>query len=139
MFYYKDERAYFKDEAGEVYGLNVTAKDKVTEVRELESVSYALGSETALPAGACISTLDEIVTRFGVSEKHPLTYTEPAVEKSAPADEPTGASEQDVPEQEDMEGMSRDELVALAAEKGVTLKAKDTKAAIIDKIQAAGE
>lgn len=138
MFYYKDERAYFKDEAGKVYGLNVTAKDKVTEVRELESVSYALGSETALPAGACISTLDEIVTRFGVSEKHPLTYTEPAVEKSAPADEPTVATEQDAP-QEDMGAMSRDELIALAAEKGVTLKAKDTKAAIIDKIQAAGE
>lgn len=138
MFYYKDERAYFKDEAGKVYGLNVTAKDKVTEVRELESVSYALGSETALPAGACVSTLDEIVTRFGVSEKHPLTYTEPAAEKSAPADEPTVASEQDAP-QEDMGAMSRDELIALAAEKGVTLKAKDTKAAIIDKIQAAGE
>lgn len=138
MFYYKDERAYFKDEAGKVYGLNVTAKDKVTEVRELESVSYALGSETALPAGACISTLDEIVTRFGVSEKHPLTYTEPAVEKSAPADEPTVATEQDAP-QEDMGAMSRDELIALAAEKGVALKAKDTKAAIIDKIQAAGE
>lgn len=138
MFYYKDERAYFKDEAGKVYGLNVTAKDKVTEVRELESVSYALGSETALPAGACVSTLDEIVTRFGISEKHPLTYTEPAAEKSAPADEPTVATEQDVP-QEDMGAMSRDELIALAAEKGVTLKAKDTKATIIDKIQAAGE
>ena len=130
MFYYKDDGAYFQDDAGKVYGLNVTAKDKVTEVRELESVSYSLGSETTLPAGACASTLDEIVTRFGVSEKHPLAAKAVKPQETQSTDDSTPVAESS------LQDMSRDELVALADEKGVAIKAKDTKSAIIDKIQA---
>ena len=75
MYYIAEGKAYVDDVDGKVKGIEVTAKDKVTEVRELESVTVTtVGSARTLPAGAASYTLDEIVAKFHVSETNPLLF-----------------------------------------------------------------
>lgn len=75
MYYIADGKAYADAGKGKVKGIDVTAKDKVVEVRELESVTVsAVGGARALPEGAVPCTLDEVVARFHVSESNPLLF-----------------------------------------------------------------
>lgn len=75
MLYTNGSKAYQVDADGTVHGIDVTAKDKVVEVRELESVTVAPAAKLkSLPSGAVPVTLDELVAKFNISEQNPLTY-----------------------------------------------------------------
>ena len=78
-YYVANGNVYFKDEDGKVHGVDVTAKDKVIEHRELESITPVIGKkEVALPAGAHAATLDEIALKFNLSELNPIKFKESA-------------------------------------------------------------
>lgn len=77
MYYIADGKAYADAGKGKVKGIDVTAKDKVVEVRELESVTVtAVGGARNLPAGAVGCSLDELVAKFHVSESNPLLFSD---------------------------------------------------------------
>lgn len=73
--YLANGNVYTVGEDGLAHPTDVTAKDKVIEVRELESVTVSAQKKTVkLPAGAAPITLDELVRKFNVSEKNPLKF-----------------------------------------------------------------
>ena len=83
MYYVANGKAYIDAGNGKVKGVSITAKDKVTEVRELESVTVeAVGGAISLPSGASTCTLDEVVAKFNVSESNPLTFKATAKSKA---------------------------------------------------------
>ena len=62
--------------------VDVKATDEVQEVRRLASVTVVARNEAVeLPAGARPVTVEEVVAKFNVSERHPLRYRKP---KAAP-------------------------------------------------------
>lgn len=103
---------------GLAHPTDVTAKDKVIEVRELESVTVSPQKKTVkLPEGAVPVTTDELIRKFGLSEKNPIKFKasrgkkakEPA-EKQEPAEpeEPIEAEEGE-PEAEEFDFDELDE------------------------------
>lgn len=77
MTYYEfNGNCYAVGDDGIAHPLTVTAKDKVIEVRELESITPKVGEEVVtLPSGAHPITLDEIVRKFNLSQKNPVQFT----------------------------------------------------------------
>lgn len=59
---------------GECHGCDVTAKDKVTEVRELAGVSIEKKAKAELPKGAFPVTVDELVAKVNLSESNPCLF-----------------------------------------------------------------
>ena len=151
MYYVADSGAYVVDDEGVCKGIGVTVVDKVTTIREIESISCKPGSATTLPAGAVPATLHEIVAKFNVSQSNPLADPtaggdddggEPdPVQASAPAAlsaEPVEPEEQeDSAEPVNPEDHTRDELVAMAEQAGVEVPSKATKAEIAELINQA--
>lgn len=75
MLYLKDNRVYHVDGEGKAHKADVTAKDKVVQVRELESVTVTPAKAACkLPEGARPVTVDELVRKFAISEKNPLKF-----------------------------------------------------------------
>lgn len=148
MFYVADSGAYLVDSEGACKGIGVTVVDKVTTIREIESISYKPGSATTLPAGAVPATLREIVAKFNVSQSNPLADPTAAlsveaddgdepdpVQASAPAAlsvEADGGAEPVDPEEH-----TKEELVAMAEQAGVEVPSKATKAEIAELINRA--
>lgn len=65
----------YEVEGGVAYPANITAKDKVIEIRELEAVAVKREKdEVELPPTARPVTIDEIIAKFNVSEKHPCKF-----------------------------------------------------------------
>ena len=145
MFYVADSGAYLVDSEGACKGIGVTVVDKVTTIREIESISYKPGSATTLPAGAVPATLREIVAKFNVSQSNPLADPTAGgdddgddpdpVQASAPAAlsvEADGGTEPVDPEEH-----TKEELVAMAEQAGVKVPSKATKAEIAELINRA--
>ena len=62
---------------GAAHPVDVTAKDKVREVRELESVTVKAAAEAVeLPACARPVTVGEVVAKLAVSQRHPARFNE---------------------------------------------------------------
>lgn len=75
MLYTNGSKVYQVDDDGTVRGVQVTAKDKVVTVRELESVTVKpVRKVKSLPDGAVPATLGEVIAKFNVSEGNPLLY-----------------------------------------------------------------
>lgn len=73
--YLANGNVYMVGEDGLAHPTDVTAKDKVIEVRELESVTVSPQKKTVkLPKGAVPITQDELIRKFNVSEKNPLKF-----------------------------------------------------------------
>lgn len=123
MFYATDDGAFLVDAEGNCTAIGINAKDKVVEVRELESISIVRGEGGRLPAGAVPATIDEIVARFNVSEANPLKPAAIAPEAEEAPDAPSDGSV-------DPEAHTKAELEAMAAEMGIEVPSKATKAEI---------
>ena len=74
MLYYAEGQVYLVDESGATYGVSVTAKDKVIEKRELDSVTFEIQGKAVLPAGAVPVTEDEVVKKCNISELNPCLF-----------------------------------------------------------------
>lgn len=72
MYYISGNKVYVKD--GNAYRqVAITAKDKVVETRELESVTVTPSDTTVKKlSGATAATLDEVIKRFHISEDNPV-------------------------------------------------------------------
>lgn len=123
MFYATDDGAFLVDAEGNCTAIGINAKDKVVEVRELESISIVRGEGGQLPAGAVPATIDEIVARFNVSEANPLKPAAIAPEAEEAPEAPSDGSV-------DPEAHTKAELEAMAAEMGIEVPSKATKAEI---------
>lgn len=77
MFYIEDGAIYEKVEGG-YRNVSILAKDKVIEVRELESVTVETDGEVVkeLKGDMTPYSLEDIVRKFNVSEKNPIPYAE---------------------------------------------------------------
>ena len=73
MLYVADGQVYECVDC-ECYGCDVTAKDKVIEIRELESITIEQKAKAKLPAGAHPVTQDELVIKLNLSEKNPCMF-----------------------------------------------------------------
>lgn len=122
MFYTDETGAYVVD-GDTCYGLSVSAKEKVVEHREIESLTVTRGSECDLPAGAAPATLNEIVARFAITEAHPLVYQDPEDDEDV---EMVAAYASSV----NPDDHTKPELVAMAEQAGIEVPAKATKADI---------
>lgn len=99
--YLANGNVYMVGEDGLAHPTDVTAKDKVIETRELESVTISPQKKTVkLPKGAVPVTTDELIRKFGLSEKNPIKFkaargkkAEKPVEEPAEAEEPVEAEE----------------------------------------------
>lgn len=64
---------------GKVRPVGIKAKDKVVTHRELLSTTVVLGdSEVILPPGAVQTTVDRMIEKRAVSERHPLVFDQAA-------------------------------------------------------------
>lgn len=82
--YIAEGNVYFVDADGTAHGADVTAKDKVVEVRSLESVTVApKAAKVTLPDGAIPVTEDEMVRILNLSEENPCRFAEKAKAKKA--------------------------------------------------------
>lgn len=73
MLYIADGQVYSVVD-GECYGCDVTAKDKVIKLRELESVTIEQKAKVTLPAGAHPVTQDELIAKLALSENNPCLF-----------------------------------------------------------------
>lgn len=139
MFYVADSGAYVVDDEGACKGIGVTVVDKVTTIREIESISYKPGSATTLPAGAVPATLQEIVAKFNVSQDNPLADPTAGGDDDGDELDPVQASAPAALSAEPVnpEEHTRDELVAMAEQAGVEVPSKATKAEIAELINQA--
>lgn len=85
-------------EGGVAHPANIVAKDKVIEIRELESVAVKVDkNDVVLPSEARPVTIDEAVAKFNISEKNPLKFDadahEACFEKEADASDEAAAKE----------------------------------------------
>lgn len=79
MLYVANGNVYAVDADGSVHPVTVTAKDKVIEHRELESVEFKTAKEVVeLPAGAQAATEDAVIARFNLSESNPVKFDKKA-------------------------------------------------------------
>ena len=86
--YLANGNVYMVGEDGLAHPTDVTAKDKVTEVRELESVTVSPQKKTVkLPKGAVPITEDELIRKFNLSEKNPIKF-KASKPKAEPEPEP---------------------------------------------------
>lgn len=113
MLYVDNSGAYLV-EGDTCVSVGVSAKDKVVERRELESLSLVRGNECDLPSGATPASLDEIVRRFNVSEHNPLKPAAPAA----------------VEDVVDPGEHTKSELEAMASDRGISVPSGSTKAEI---------
>ena len=75
MLYLYENRVYHVDADGKAHKADITAKDKVVQRRELESMTVTPAKAAVkLPAGARPVTVDELVAKFAISEKNPLKF-----------------------------------------------------------------
>lgn len=75
QLYEANGNVYAVDDEGKAHGVTVTAKDKVVEVRELESVTVSpQKAEVRLPKAARPVTTEAIRLKFALSEKNPVKF-----------------------------------------------------------------
>ena len=97
--YLANGNVYVVNEDGQAHPADVTAKDKVIETRQLESVTVKAKKEVvALPDGAMPVTQDELVCKFNLSQKNPIKF-DPERAKAAEAEE--AAPEEAAPDSEE--------------------------------------
>lgn len=73
--YHHDGRVYAVDADGNAHGADLTAKDRVTVLRELESVTVTVHDAVVeLPEGAEPSTVDELTRKYALSEENPVLF-----------------------------------------------------------------
>ena len=124
--YYTDENGAYVVDGEQCFGISVSAKDKVVERREIESLTVTRAAECELPSGATPATLDEIVAKFAISEKNPLVAKADDEDGDELAERDSEVEAQGV----DPEGHTKAELVEMAESAGVSVPAKATKAEI---------
>lgn len=124
MFYTDASGAYMVDSVGTCNAIGLTAKDKVVERREIESLAVVKGKACDLPPGAVPASLDEIAAKFNVSEANPLAAPQ------EPEEEEDDAVEAALAGPVDPDAHTKAELEGMASELGVELPAKATKAEI---------
>lgn len=75
MFYIEEGAIYEKVDGG-YRNVSIIAKDKVIEVRELESVTVETSDVVVkeLKGDMTPYTLDDLVKKFNVSEKNPIPF-----------------------------------------------------------------
>lgn len=79
MYYVKGNAVYVQD-GDKFRNVKITAKDKVVEVRELESVTITNGTTVMKELnGAVPMTMDEIRRKFNLSEANPIEFAEAPV------------------------------------------------------------
>lgn len=75
LYLAQDGNVYFVDDNNEAYPVEITAKDKVIETRELESVNVKVqDKKVELPEGAVPTTQEALLKKFNVSEKNPILF-----------------------------------------------------------------
>lgn len=124
--YYTDENGAYVVDGEQCFGLSVSAKDKVVERREIESLTVTRAAECELPSGATPATLDEIVAKFAISEKNPLV----AKSEDAGGEDSTEQESEAKAQGIDPDDHTKAELVEMAESAGVSVPAKATKAEI---------
>ncbi|MBP3884064.1 MAG: hypothetical protein J6D54_03885 [Olsenella sp.] len=89
QLYEANGNVYAVDEDGKAHGATVTAKDKVVEVRELESITVSPQKvEVRLPEAARPITTDEIRLKFALSEKNPVKFLKSRHDAALKAEQP---------------------------------------------------
>lgn len=102
MFYVIDGSVYFERADGKYVNVSITGKDKVVEIRELESVTVTEGTVVIDSIGDAIPcTLNTIVAKFNVSEKNPVPFVEAPAETKKKKPAAKKASKKAVPDEED--------------------------------------
>ena len=75
-FYVSNGNVYTKLENGEVHPVGLTAKNKVVQTTELESVKVTvLPQRLQLQPDAVGATVDDLVRKFHLSEDHPIKFS----------------------------------------------------------------
>jgi len=75
MLYVAGTNVYISDAGGKVHPVNIGAKDKVIERRELDSVNFKAEKEVVeLPRCAVAATADEVIARFNISQNNPCKF-----------------------------------------------------------------
>lgn len=86
MYFVVDGSVYAEREDGKFVNIEVTAKDKVTITRELESVTVTEGDVVIDSVeGAIPCTLATIIAKFNVSEQNPVPFAQKPKKKASKA------------------------------------------------------
>lgn len=75
--YVSNGNVYAQLDNGEVYPVNVTAKNKLVRTEEVDSTSVEyLSKPVQLPADAIGATMSDLIRKFNLSEGHPIKFDE---------------------------------------------------------------
>lgn len=85
MYYVIDGSVYFERADGKYVNVSITGKDKVVEIRELESVTVNEGTVVIDSIGDAVPcTLNTIIAKFNLNEANPIPFAEkPKPKKSS--------------------------------------------------------
>lgn len=100
--YYVVDGSVYAERDGKFVNVEITGKDRVVEIRELESITVTDGDIVLDSVGDAIPcTLNTIVAKFNVSEKNPVPFVEAPAETKKKKPAAKKASKKAVPEEED--------------------------------------
>lgn len=82
--YYVVNGSVYAERDGKFVNVEITGKDKVVEIRELESVTVTDGDIVLDSVGDAIPcSISTIIAKFNISEKNPVLFAKPAPKKAA--------------------------------------------------------
>lgn len=88
MYYVVGDSVYRQRDDGKYVNVEIIGKDKVIEIRELESVTVNEGDVVIDDVGGAYPcTLDTIIRKFNLTESNPVKFAEKP--KKAPAKKPS--------------------------------------------------
>lgn len=82
--YYVVDGSVYAERDGKFVNVEITGKDKVIEVRELESITVTDGDIVLDSVGDAVPhTLNTIIAKFNISERNPVPFAKAPAKKSA--------------------------------------------------------
>ena len=91
--YVSHGNVYAQLDTGEVYPVNVTAKNKLVRTEEVDSTSVEyLSKPVQLPADAIGATMGDLIRKFNLSEDHPIKFDEARHKETIGGTDDSGSS-----------------------------------------------